>query len=516
MKLVSAAEMRELDRIAIEEYGIPGMVLMENAGAGTVDFLVRHLGSPAERPVIIFVGPGNNGGDGLVMARRLSQLGARPRVYFLLDPAKLKGDAALNYRIVSRMPMELSVVDDTAKLEAAEQEIMALPGGKPVWALVDALFGTGLTRELQGHFLAGANLINRLRTRLPAPVCAVDIASGIGSDDGGMLGGCVRADYTATYGLAKPGHFLQQGLECTGRLEVVDISIPRQVTAAATSNKEVLTQKSMAPLVRPRSIISHKGTHGHLLLLAGSTGKTGAAILSALGALRCGAGLVTLAVPENLNPIFETTLTEAMTVPLAASKNAPSIADLDLILELLAGKSALVVGPGLGTAQETCDLVTRLYEQVELPMVIDADGLNILAACPELLNRTPRAARILTPHPGEMARLLQTDTAHIQQDRIGAASRLAQYSGLYTVLKGAGTIVHDPEGRIAINASGNAGMGAGGMGDVLAGLLGGLLVQGYTPWDACRLGVFLHGRAADRLAQERRWGTAMYSVPASA
>ncbi len=506
MKLVSAAEMRELDRKAIEEYGIPGIVLMENAGAGSVDFLVEELGDPSGSAVVIFVGPGNNGGDGLVMARHLHQLGARVQIFYLIDPQRLTGDAACNYQIVSRLRLAHSVTDTAEKLDHARAEITALHGVTPVWALVDALFGTGLSREIGGHFLHCITLINRLRETLPAPVCAVDIASGIGSDDGRVLGGCVRADYTATYGLAKPGHVLQAGLENSGRLRVIDITIPNRAAEGDTPGKELLTRQSMAALLKPRSPLSHKGSHGHLLVVAGSTGKTGAAILCARGALRCGTGLVSLAVPRTLNPIFETTLSEAMTITLPASQHAPGYDDHGVITSALAGKTALVLGPGLTTGEETARLVRSLYREVELPMVIDADGLNILATAPELLQQQPPAARILTPHPGEMARLLGCSSAEIQADRLGAVARLAGVAGLFCVLKGAGTVIGGPDGRAAINSSGNAGMAGGGMGDVLAGLIGGLLAQGYSPWDACRLGVFVHGAAADQLAGERHYG----------
>ncbi len=506
MKLVTASEMRELDRTAIQDYGIPGIVLMENAGRGTVDFLHKHLGNPAERSVIIFCGPGNNGGDGLVIARTLHQLGAHPYIYFLIDPARLKGDAALNYRIVRKLFLPMTLVDTQEKLKEAEQEIISHHGHRPSWAIVDSIFGTGLARDVGGHFLDCVNLINRLRSELAVPVAAVDIASGIGSDDGRILGGCVWADYTATYGLAKPGHFLQNGAECTGRLKVIDISIPPKAVEDAKIKKTLLDRGSISALIRNRSLLSHKGSHGHLLILAGSSGKTGAAILSASGALRSGAGLVTLGVPHSLNHIFETTLSEAMTVPLPASNTVLSVDDFELILELLKGKNGVVIGPGLGTDETTKQLVVKLYQEVALPMVIDADGLNILAEFPKILRKKTVAARILTPHPGEMSRLINTGTREIQTDRLRAAAWLADVPEIITVLKGAGTVISAPDGALTINSTGNSGMATGGMGDVLSGLIGGLVVQGYSPWDASCLGVYVHGLAADRLARQQKYG----------
>ncbi len=510
MKLATAAEMRLLDRTAIEEFHIPGIVLMENAGRGTVEFMVRELGPVRDRPVIIFAGPGNNGGDGLVIARHLHQRGGRPVIFFLVDPERLQGDAAVNFRIVRRLRLPLHIIADADDLDAAADKIAGIRAGAPVWSLVDAIFGTGLKRPLAGRFLATVNLIDRLRNELGCPVTAVDIPSGLDADNGRILGGCAPADLTATYGLVKPGHVMNGGADLIGKLHCVDIGIPPEAVSRAGLPGEALDHR-ITQLLKKRKTSAHKGNFGHLLILAGSEGKTGAAILSGLAALRAGTGLVTLAVPHRLNPIFESSLVEAMTIPLPNSGTCLSIDDYDLLRDLLPGKDALVIGPGIGTAAKTRELVLRLYRELDLPMVVDADGLNILAMAPDMIAEPP-GPRILTPHPGEMSRLAGLATGEIQADRLRAARRFAAgtgarvENGVTLILKGAGTIICDPDGSWAVNTTGNPGMAAGGMGDVLSGLIGGLLAQGYAPAAAARLGVYLHGLAADRLAAERRQG----------
>ena len=515
MKLATAIEMRGLDRAAIEEFHIPGIVLMENAGRGTVDFMIRQLGPVRGRSVLIFAGPGNNGGDGLVIARHVFQMGGRPVIYFLVNPERLNGDAAVNAQIVRRLQIPMQTISSLEDLKSVERAKHRLAAKAPLYAIVDAVFGTGLKRLLEGRFLAAVELVNRFHNELNCPVIAVDIPSGINADNGQILGGCVKADFTATYGLPKPGHYMHGGAGLIGALHVIDIGIPREAVNRAGLQGETLETKT-AHIIRKRTAAAHKGSFGHLLVLAGSEGKTGAAILSGLGALRCGAGLVTMAVPHDLNPIFESSLYEAMTVPLPQSKTCLSIDDYELIMKLIRGKSALVIGPGMGTDNKTMELAQRLYREVDLPMVVDADGLNILAMKPEIISNPP-APRILTPHPGEMARLTGLHSHHIQENRLIAASRFSSAGpnpsqNITLVLKGAGTIICDPEGSWAINTTGNPGMASGGMGDVLAGLIGGLSAQGYSPAHAARFGVYIHGLAADRLAKKQQYGYAASEV----
>lgn len=506
MKLATAAQMRELDRTAIERYHIPGMILMENAGRGTVDFMVRELGPIRSKSVPIFIGPGNNGGDGLVIARTIHQLGGLPFLFYLVHPEKIRGDAAANQRIVEKLPLDSLILSESPGPEI-ERVIKNLRSEHPIHSMVDAIFGTGLTRELTGRFREAVDTANRLSDALGIPLVAVDIPSGLDTDSGVVLGTAIHASLTATYGLAKAAHF-HHGGEHIGKLSVVDIGIPPKLTAQPEIMGESLDGESAA-LLRPRKTASHKGGCGHLLIVAGSPGKTGAAILSGLGALHGGAGLVSLAVPGPLNQIIETELIEAMTIPLPGS--APFVGmgfdDYDLITENLAKKKALVIGPGIGTEEATIQLVLRLYREVKIPMIIDADALNALAYHSELL---PEAAgpRILTPHPGEMGRLLGISNKEVQADRIGAAAKLARVAASDTsvVLKGAGTLCSHSSGQWVINTSGNSGMAAGGMGDVLSGLIGALVAQGYSPWESAKIGVFLHGSAADLIAEKYPWG----------
>ena len=506
MKLPSASEIRELDRSAIEEYGIPGMVLMENAGLGTVLMMEKELGPAANSFALILIGPGNNGGDGLVIGRHLHQRGCKPVFIFLVAPEKLQGDAAANLHIVKKMALHLHVLDSAARvkiLPALYQQLIST--GKSCYAIIDALFGTGLTRAVDDHAAELIRVITTEAWSAGIPRIAVDIPSGLHADTGRIQGTCIPADHTATYGCAKPGQLLQDGLEVCGKLHVIDIGIPPAALTALAIRQQALTNEnaahSLAQINRPTT--SHKGSNGHLLVLAGSIGKTGAAILCAQGALRSGCGLVSLCCPQDLNAIFETRLVEAMTIPLPASSSAISMDDLATIEQHLAGKKAVVLGPGLGMAEQTARLVLHLYHTVEAPMVIDADALNILANARQQLHAPP-GPRIFTPHPGEMARILGISVAKVQEDRIQAARKACllfdQAGGqCMVILKGAGTVIVSEGGEAWINTTGNPGMATGGMGDVLSGIIGSLICQGLNPQEAARTAAYLHGMAGDLL-----------------
>jgi NAD(P)H-hydrate epimerase len=518
MKIATSNQMQALDRASIEEIGIPGIVLMENAGRGTVDVMEQEYGTVQGRTVCIFIGPGNNGGDGLVIARHVAQRGGCPFLVFLINPEKLSNDASVNANICNKLGFIHFIIHHEDEVRQLKQLIRQLHFSNPVHSLVDALFGTGLSRNITGYFADLIEFVNDLSAVRQWPVVAVDIPSGLCADTGTPLGRAVKADLTVTYGLGKPGHF-HHGGPLVGKLVVLDISIPYRVVKQAELCGQLLDRCSVAQMIQERKTAAHKGTYGHLFMLAGSEGKTGAALLAGKAALHSGCGLVTLAVPAALNPIFETGLPEAMTIPLPHSKKAFSFVDYELICEELVGRDALVIGPGLGTSSETGTLVRRLYQELNLPMIIDADALNLLAAEPEVLSKSG-GVRILTPHPGEMSRLTGKSVAAVQQDRLGAAGELAAQlmrdgSEIIVVLKGAGTVVSSSAGHWAINASGNNGMATGGMGDVLAGLIGGLLVQGYTPWQAAALGVYQHGLAADILAEKCSHGFTASEVAAT-
>ena len=340
--------------------------------------------------------------------------------------------------------------------------------------------------------------VNRSRV----PVVAVDIPSGLSSDHGRPLGTAVEATATVTFGLPKLGHFLHPGRRLCGDLWVVDIGIPSQVTEKRGLSRRVVTPRSLRGMLPPRLPDAHKGHFGHALVLAGSAGKTGAGVMASEAALRVGAGLVTLGVPRSLNLAMEARLTEVMTLPLSET-DGQSLARCALpeIHSALEGKTCVALGPGLSTHAETQELVCALAREVGLPMVIDADGLNALAGYPDALQGA-KAARILTPHPGEMGRLLGRSVREIQEDRLAAAQELSRRSGAFVVLKGAGTVLAAPDGGIRLVPTGNPAMASAGMGDVLTGILTGLLAQGMEPLEAMSLGTYLHGWIADQWAEE--------------
>ncbi len=491
MKIATAEQMLLCDRLASAEYGLPSLELMENAGRGTVAAMARHFGPLAEKKVLIFVGPGNNGGDGLVIARLLLEQGARPQVVSLVDLEKLQGDAARNLKRVKQLAMPLFTCLGEEELSWVERLVAESD------LLVDALFGTGLRSKITGVFASVVKCLNAS----PLPVVAVDIPSGLASDTGIPQGVSVRARLTCAYGLPKFAQVEPPGKEYVGLLEVVDIGIPAEVVERIGVKVEWLDHAAVKGLIPERGLASHKGTFGHLLVLAGSLGKGGAAVLCGLGAVRSGAGLVTIAAPKTLNAMVQGALPEAMAEPLSFSQHCLSDTDYEQLLAAAHGKGAVAVGPGLGTAEETGQVVRKLYRELRQPMVVDADGLNLLAGEVAVLAAGPR---VLTPHPGEMSRLAGISALEIQGKRRAVAAEFAKRHGVYLVLKGAATIIAAPDGRLAINPTGNPGMAAGGMGDVLTGLLGGLLAQGLAPFEASCLAVYVHGLAADRIVRAGR------------
>lgn len=488
MKLVTAQEMRELDRRTIQEVGVPSLVLMENAGRGTYQVLRREF--PELRgPVAVLAGRGNNGGDGLVVARHLAQDGFPVTVFLLASRTEIRGDARVNLQIAENLGLNLVEILEERDLEQAFNQMARAD------LLVDALLGTGLNAPVQGLM---ARLIEELNT-LHLPVLAVDIPSGLNADTGEPLGVAFRAQVTVTYGYPKLGQILPPGRDYVGRLWRVDIGIPAAL--AREVKTELAEPREMRALLPPRPFASHKGTFGHLVVVAGSEGKTGAAAMAAEAGLRAGAGLVTAAVPATLNDILEVKLTEPMTHPLPEAPEVRALGEAALapLRDFLADKTAVALGPGLGTHPETQGLVRNLVRECPLPMVIDADGVNALAGRLTIL-AAAAGPRIITPHPGEMARLLGLTSKDVQARRLEVAREVAQVHKVWVVLKGAQTLVAAPDGLVSLNPTGNPVLASGGTGDVLTGLIGGFLAQGLSPWDAARLGVYLHGLAADYLA----------------
>ena len=513
MKLPGSEEMKAIDRCAIEEFGIPGVVLMENAGSGTVRLMEKEFGSLEGSFVLIFIGPGNNGGDGLVIGRHLHQRGCEPIFFFLVNPDRLTGDAAINLAIVKELKLPFHVIDTSTRVKTIPVLFKQIESrGKPCCAIIDALFGTGLEREITGHYADTIDLINNKNFSRNIPIIAVDTPSGLDSNSGKILGKCIKASLTTTYGCAKPGQIMQGSSALTGNLHIIDIGIPPEVIAKANIATSMLTSQAASQWIcrLERKNDSHKGTYGHLLVLAGSAGKTGAAILAAKGALRSGCGLVSLCVPYDLNVIFETALAEAMTIPLPTSSSLLNVSDLATVMKHSDDKSAIVLGPGIGTDRRTSDLVLYLYHNLKNPVIIDADALNILAQNQQLL-KTPSGPRIFTPHPGELSRLINTPIEEILENRLTTARLCHSMYGskkheLVVILKGAGTVIVSGDDQVMINTSGNPGMATGGMGDVLSGVIGAMICQGLKPVEASGAAVYLHGMAGDLLYEKFRQG----------
>jgi NAD(P)H-hydrate epimerase len=491
MYLVTANEMQEMDRRTIKDFGMPGMVLMENAGRGATRFFLEQFKDIANRQVGVIAGRGNNGGDGYVMARYLKQKGVCVKVYLLATAGRIQGDAAANLQFLKSLDIPLIELPDEASFSKHQSEMARLD----VW--IDAILGTGLKSDVKGFFKTAIEFINGLAK----PVFAVDVPSGLNSDTGQVCGTCIQAKATATFAFAKTGHLIHPGAQYTGALNVVDIGIPLPIVEAVRPRQRLLTGDLIQSCLPLRLPDAHKGTTGHLLVVAGSPGKTGAAAMTTMAALRSGAGLVTLGCAQSLNAVLESQILEAMTAPLPEIQaGVLGESAFEIIRSLMEGKKCVALGPGLGQTEETRRLVNKIVGACPIPLVIDADGLNNLAGKTDLLTGA-RAPVILTPHPGEMARLADTTAGAVQQDRVKSARDFATAFNVHVVLKGARTVIAHPDGQVFINPTGNAGMASGGMGDVLTGIIAGLVTQGIAPPEACRVGVYLHGAAADSLTQ---------------
>ncbi len=499
-KIITAAQMQELDRRTISEAHIPATTLMERAGSGVVSCLEQRLGPVQGKTVTVVCGKGNNGGDGFVAARLLRRRHANVRIVAMTPASELSRDAATMYKQFVRGGGKSSVYLYRSKAQA-----QALLQDSDI--LVDALLGTGLSSAVIGRYAEAIDCINETG----CPVVAVDLPSGLHADTGAILGRAVRAFLTVTFGLPKLGLYQNDGIDLAGEVATVDIGIPPVYIDAVQSRTTLMTQHVVRAYLPERQPSSHKGTFGHAGIIAGSVGKTGAAAMAARAALRVGAGLVTVAVPTSVNDVLEAKLLEAMTVPMPETK-ARTFARtaLDRLVAFMAARTAIAIGPGLSTHPETVELVQALTKQLDRPAVLDADALNALTGRTSLLSscKTPP---IITPHPGEMARLEAEATPQtVNSDRIGTASRFARERGLFVVLKGARTVVARPDGAVAVCPTGNPGMATAGTGDVLTGMMVGLLAQGMPSWEAACAATYLHGAAGD-LAAARKGQAGMIS-----
>lgn len=493
MKVATAEQMQELDRKAVETYRIPGILLMENAGRGATEVILASFPDLREKKVAIIAGKGNNGGDGFVIARHLMNQGIPVKVILLTDPKSLRGDAETNHYIFHRMKGEVIPAPSIKDYQKVKRDV------EKAGLLIDAMFGTGLDAEVRGYYREVIDHLNALQK----PIVAIDIPSGLNANTGKPLGVAVRATLTVTFGLPKMGLLLSPGTDYAGTLKVIDIGIPKNLVEEEKVQVHLLEEEEIRRFLSvPRRPDTHKGDYGHLLVIAGSVGKTGAAAMVCEAALRMGAGLVTLAIPKSLNAIMETKLTEVMTEPLPETpKQTLSLRAFHSILRLCENKKAVVIGPGLGTFKETQSLILKLIKSIDLPMIIDADGLNALAAQPKLLPISNRSI-VLTPHPGEMARLTHSTVKEVQDNRMGISRNFSQSSHTHLVLKGYRTLIVTPKGEVYINPTGNSGLATGGTGDVLSGMIGGMVCQGFDLLSSLQASVFLHGLAGDEVALE--------------
>jgi NAD(P)H-hydrate epimerase len=455
---------------------------MENAASALVLELVRKW--PDSRTVAVLCGPGNNGGDGLVAARLLSARGRSIRVWTLSDPESYRGDAAENAARARSVGLTLERVEASRGAAPLSRAIAQAD------VVVDALFGTGLARPLSGLAARIVSAVNRSGR----PVLSADVPSGLSSDTGELIGPAVRASGTVAFGAPKMCHVSFPARAHCGEIRVADIGISRAVLDRMANRIFLAEAADVRSLCPPRPLDSHKGTFGRLAVIAGSRGKAGAAVLAARGALRAGAGLVTVFCAAPLEAEIVSALPEAMTLPLPEESGAIAESAAAAALRALAGFDAAVVGPGLSTAPGTVAFLRRLLA-VRLPLVCDADALNSFAGRPRVFR-----SRVITPHPGEAARLLACTTREIQADRIAAARRLARRSGATVVLKGAASLVATPAGEITVNPTGTPLMATAGSGDVLAGALGAGLARGLAPAQAAVAAAWLHGAAGERLA----------------
>jgi len=484
MKVLTPERMAKYDEYAIKTWGIPSTVLMENAGRNMYRLMKERYLVDKSR-ISIFCGRGNNGGDGFVVGRYALEAGYRVKVFLLCKKEDLKGDVALNMRLYTSIGGDIIEVDNSFDIVQR--------GIQHADIIIDAIFGTGLSKPVTGREKTVIERINESGK----PVIAVDIPSGIDGKTGIPLGCAVKAMHTFTFAYPKIGQILCPGAYHAGKLTVIDISIPSFVEEKVGFDGYVIDGAMLKNTLKERTPWSHKGTYGHAVVIAGSPGKTGAAYMTSLAALKIGAGLVTLIIPESLNNIMEAKLTEVMTYPVADNGTGCfTLSSYDRIKAFVEDKDVVIMGPGLSQNRETMELVRKLYIEIDKPFVIDADGINAFQNHIDVIKEVKRDA-VFTPHPGEIARLIGLSPKDINEDRIGIGRRFVEETGGNLVLKGAGTVIFSPSGDIFINPTGNPALAKGGSGDILTGFIGGLASQGCPLVEASSAGVYLHGYLAD-------------------
>jgi hydroxyethylthiazole kinase-like uncharacterized protein yjeF len=487
MRILTADQMREADRRTIEDIGIPSLVLMENAGRQVVAAMESFFQDLSDQRVAVICGKGNNGGDGFVVARTLQQRGIDVAVFVVGSVADIKGDARTNIEILGRLGITVVEVADEGQWELHFSEISERD------VIVDALFGTGLKVALSGIYETIIADINGSGI----PVVAIDLPSGMSADTHDLIGDCIDATVTIALGAPKVPLILPPAEEKAGEVVVADIGIPAPIVDALEGPRlELLTRDQIRPLISPRAADVHKGDFGRVVVVAGSRGKSGAAILAAQGALKSGAGLVTVAAPRSVIPVIASSMPDYMTEALEETVDGTvHFAAAEQVMGIAA--DAIIMGPGLGRGEGVSTFVRELLDTSETPLVLDADALNAFADDPAALVGREGRDVIITPHPGEMARLVGCSIGDVQADRMGIARDFATAHRLYVVLKGYRTIIATPEGAVFVNPTGSPGMATGGTGDVLAGMLAAWLAQLLDAEAACRLAVYVHGAAGE-------------------
>jgi len=486
MKVVTSQQIREIDQKAIEEYGISALTLMENAGSRIFQNMKNIYPDLKLKEVVIFAGSGNNGGDGFVIARHLYNYGTKVKVFLLSPFNKIKGEAKVNLNIINEMGIELIEVK-TEELKKIQEAIQNSD------LIVDAILGTGLHGKVTGLKAEIIDLINVAKKE----VVAVDIPSGLDADIGKIEGPCIKATYTVTLALPKIGLLIYPGASYVGKIIIENIGIPSYLLENRKLKINLVTKEMVKTLLPLRPIYSHKGSFGKVLILAGSVGMTGAAFLTSEAALRSGAGIVVLGIPQSLNSIMEVKLTEVMTLPLAETENQSLKEDAEeTILKLIKKFSVLGIGPGISRQLETQRLVRKIIEKSTIPLVVDADAIYALSEDPAILKKT-KAPLVITPHPGEMAKLTNKDINYILDNQLNISREVAQEYGIIVVLKGARTIIANQEGEIYINIGDNSGMATGGSGDVLTGIISSLIAQRANNLSAAIAGVYIHSLAGN-------------------
>jgi hydroxyethylthiazole kinase-like uncharacterized protein yjeF len=491
MELVATAEeMQSCDRAAITKFGVPSIVLMENAGRSVADVVEREFVPVAGNLIYVLCGKGNNGGDGFVVARHLYNRGAKVNVFLMARGAQLTGDPRTNFRILQGIVKE----DKSSALQLVESfDVSKLRRHPSPDIIVDALFGTGFSGAVRGEY----EKVIRWMNESEAKRIAVDIPSGVNADNGRVENIAVTADVTVTMGLRKIGLLVHRGRECSGSVHVADIEIPKIVYQHSSIRTWYVLQSDVRKMLPRRPFDAHKHSVGKIFVLAGSRGLTGAAVMSCNSAMRAGAGAVVLGIPASLLPVVCKKLTEVMPNPLDETEDqSVSRKAIPEINRFVSWSDLIVLGPGLGRNKETEEVVLELIETIKKPLLIDADGLNALAIDPKILKKR-KAETILTPHAGELYRITKVPAVEIEENRVGVARRESRALKSHLVLKGAPTVIGTPTGNVYINSTGNPGMATAGAGDVLTGTIAALWGQHLSPAEASICGVYLHGLAGD-------------------